>query len=198
MAVTETIQELLQGIDSAQYGRDMRQFIHKAIQKCYEEGSAGETDLEARDRLDDVEADITEIRSEMVTNFPSVSLTISDDRLLRISLDGQDNITSASAVNPSTVVTANGEVFFGVVIGDYNVSKLSKILFNAEYKKINGTAVSVSNDLVFEYKKVQNYGPSNLAYLVFKATNTTSSSITLGRGVNNRIVADAVFAFFGT
>lgn len=197
MAVTETIQELLQGIDDAQYGRDMREFIHKAIQKCYEEGSAGETDLEARDRLDDVEADITEIRSEMVTNFPSVSLTISDDSLLRISLDGQDNINSASAVNPSTVVTANGEAFFGVVIGDYNVSKLSKILFNAEYKKISGTAVSVSNDLVFEYKKVQNYGPSNLAYLVFKATNTTSSSITLGRGVNNRIVADAVFAYFG-
>lgn len=197
MAVTETIQELLQGIDSAQYGRDMRQFIHKAIQKCYEEGSAGETDLEARDRLDDVDASLTEIRSEMVTSFPSVSLTISDNNLLRITLDGQGHIISASAVNPSTVVTANGEAFFGAVIGDYNESKLSKILFNAEYKKINGTAVSVSNDLVFEYKKVQNYGPSNLAYLVFKATNTTSSSITLGRGVNNRIVADTVFAYFG-
>lgn len=54
MAVTETIQELLQGIDEAQYGRDMRQFIHKAIQKCYEEGSAGETDLVAREAIDDI------------------------------------------------------------------------------------------------------------------------------------------------
>lgn len=61
MAVTETIQELLQGIDEAQYGRDMRQFIHKGIQKCYEEGSAGETDLEARDRLDEVEASISDL-----------------------------------------------------------------------------------------------------------------------------------------
>ena len=58
MAVTETIQELLQGIDDAQYGRDMRQYIHKGIQKCYEEGSAGETDLVARQRLDALEDDI--------------------------------------------------------------------------------------------------------------------------------------------
>lgn len=48
MAVTETIEELLEGIDTSQYGRDMRQYIHKGIQKCYEEGSAGETDLVAR------------------------------------------------------------------------------------------------------------------------------------------------------
>lgn len=61
MAVTETIQELLQGIDDAQYGRDMRQFIHKGIQKCYEEGSAGETDLVARERLDEVEASISDL-----------------------------------------------------------------------------------------------------------------------------------------
>lgn len=54
MAVSETIQEILQGIDEAQYGRDMRQYIHKGIQKCYEEGSAGETDLTARSRIDDL------------------------------------------------------------------------------------------------------------------------------------------------
>lgn len=48
MSVTATIQELLQGIMDSQYGRDMRQYIHDAIQKCYEEGSAGETDLTAR------------------------------------------------------------------------------------------------------------------------------------------------------
>ena len=54
MAVSETIQEILQGIDEAQYGRDMRQFIHKGIQKCYEEGSAGETDLEARESIEKI------------------------------------------------------------------------------------------------------------------------------------------------
>lgn len=58
MAVTETIEELLQGIDDAQYGREMRQYIHKGIQKCYEEGSAGETDLVARGMIQDLEDSI--------------------------------------------------------------------------------------------------------------------------------------------
>lgn len=54
MAVSETIQEILQGIDDAQYGRDMRELIHKGIQKCYEEGSAGETDLTARESIEKI------------------------------------------------------------------------------------------------------------------------------------------------
>lgn len=54
MPVTETIQEILEGIDDAQYGRDMRDLIHKGIQKCYEEGSAGETDLVARESVEKI------------------------------------------------------------------------------------------------------------------------------------------------
>ena len=65
MAVTETIQELLQGIDDAQYGRDMRQYIHKGIQKCYEEGSAGETDLVARQEIENI--------TDTVVNQPDFS-----------------------------------------------------------------------------------------------------------------------------
>ena len=65
MAVTETIQELLQGIDDAQYGREMRQFIHKGIQKCYEEGSAGETDLVAREDIAAAREDIAAAREDI-------------------------------------------------------------------------------------------------------------------------------------
>lgn len=71
MAITATIQELLQGIMDSQYGRDMRQFIHDAIQKCYEEGSAGETDLVARERLDTVEDKIDNV----LDNFGTVETT---------------------------------------------------------------------------------------------------------------------------
>lgn len=76
MAVTETIQELLQGIDDSQYGRDMRQYIHKGIQKCYEEGSAGETDLTARNDIADINATIAEI----LGNFGSVESTSTASR----------------------------------------------------------------------------------------------------------------------
>lgn len=60
MAVSETIQEILQGIDDSQYGRDMRDYIHKGIQKCYEEGSAGETDLVARESIDELDTAVGE------------------------------------------------------------------------------------------------------------------------------------------
>ena len=65
MAITATIQELLQGILDSQYGRDMRQFIHDAIQKCYEEGSAGETDLVARQAIKNI--------TDTVVNQPNFS-----------------------------------------------------------------------------------------------------------------------------
>lgn len=198
MSVTATIQELLQGIMDSQYGRDMRQFIHDAIQKCYEEGSAGETDLEARERLDDVEDDIEEIRSEMISSFPSGSISIADTNLLRVQYGSQDTIVSISAIDPSTVVSANGEAYFGFIVGQYNSSKLEKLMFSAEYKKINGTTTTTSSELSFTYKEIKNYGPSSDLYVIFKATNTTSSDITLGRGVNNRIVADVLFAYYGT
>ena len=63
MSVTATIQELLQGIMDSQYGRDMRQFIHDAIQKCYEEGSAGETDLVARGMIEDLLGNFATVES---------------------------------------------------------------------------------------------------------------------------------------
>ena len=58
MTVSETIEEILAGIDESQYGRDMRDYIHKGIQKCYEEGSAGETDLVAREAIADLQDDM--------------------------------------------------------------------------------------------------------------------------------------------
>lgn len=45
------IKSFLDKIKSAQYGRDVRQAIHDAISRCYEDGKAGASDLEARDRI---------------------------------------------------------------------------------------------------------------------------------------------------
>lgn len=43
------IQTLLNQIKTAIYGRDVRQAIHDAIRKCYDDGRAGATDLTARE-----------------------------------------------------------------------------------------------------------------------------------------------------
>lgn len=59
------IQEHLDLIKNAIYGKDVRQAIHDGIQQCYYDGKAGSTDLEARQRLDTDEANITSLTSRM-------------------------------------------------------------------------------------------------------------------------------------
>lgn len=49
-----TIQDFLNDILKAIYGKDVRQSIHDAIQQCYYDGKAGAVDLEARQRIDNL------------------------------------------------------------------------------------------------------------------------------------------------
>ncbi len=61
------IQENLQKILTAVWGRDVRQAIHDAIHDCYEDASSGTTDLPARERIDTLEANSatkTELQAE--------------------------------------------------------------------------------------------------------------------------------------
>lgn len=48
------IEELLNQILSAVFGKDVRQAIHDAIQQCYEDGKVGAVDLVARQRIDNL------------------------------------------------------------------------------------------------------------------------------------------------
>lgn len=100
MAVTETIQELLQGIDESQYGRDMRQFIHKGIQKCYEEGSAGETDLTARERIDSLADNFGNVES---TTTASQAYSVGDTFMYNYTLyKVTAPIASGGTITPGT------------------------------------------------------------------------------------------------
>lgn len=60
-----SIQEYLNQIKNAIYGKDVRQAIHDGIQQCYYDGHAGAVDLSARQRLDTDEANITSLTSRM-------------------------------------------------------------------------------------------------------------------------------------
>ena len=48
------IQTLLKNILGAVYGKDVRQSIHDAISKCYEDGKAGQLDLVARNGINEI------------------------------------------------------------------------------------------------------------------------------------------------
>ena len=83
------IQEYLDKIKTAVYGRDVRQAIHDAIKTCYDDGSAGATDLTARENASTALAtanqamdSVTELQtktgamfivlsSKITVNFPS-------------------------------------------------------------------------------------------------------------------------------
>jgi len=67
------IQEELQQILSARYGKDVRQNIHDAIHTCYEDGRAGAIDLVAREEIDEINekgvgAEITKAEYDALTD----------------------------------------------------------------------------------------------------------------------------------
>jgi len=53
-----SIQNYLDKIKNAIYGRDVRQAIHDAIHQCYEDGKAGEQDLIAREGVEEIRSNI--------------------------------------------------------------------------------------------------------------------------------------------
>lgn len=56
-----TIQDYLNNILKAVYGKDVRQSIHDAIYQCYQDGKAGQLDLTARTKIAEIEKNIQEI-----------------------------------------------------------------------------------------------------------------------------------------
>lgn len=92
-----TIQDYLNQIKNAIYGKDVRQAIHDGIQQCYYDGKVGSIDLEARQRLDSAEGDIDTLDARV------------------------DQIVAPSGEAPSAAEVADGRIVDGVtydLIGD--------------------------------------------------------------------------------
>lgn len=105
------IQDYLNLIKNAIYGKDVRQAIHDGIQQCYYDGKAGSTDLEARQRLDSAEGSINSLDTRMSTAEGDI-----------VDLDARvDQIVAPSGGAPSAAEVADGRVVDGVtynLIGD--------------------------------------------------------------------------------
>ena len=69
------IQEYLEKIRLARYGKDVRQSIHDAIHQCYEDGKAGSIDLVARESIDALQEDINS-KTEKMEIATTTSTTI--------------------------------------------------------------------------------------------------------------------------
>ncbi len=115
MAVTETIQELLQGIDEAQYGRDMRQFIHKGIQKCYEEGRAGEQDLRARESIEKILEIFGDVESTSTASkaYSIGDSVVYDGRLYKVisAINQGDTLTEGTNIEETKASSNIGDAY---------------------------------------------------------------------------------------
>lgn len=95
-----TIQDYLDLIKNAIYGKDVRQAIHNGIQQCYYDGKAGSTDLEARQRLDTAEESISSLGSRMSTAENDIDVL--DSRV--------DEIVAPSGQAPSAAEVTDARV----------------------------------------------------------------------------------------
>lgn len=95
-----SIQEYLDLIKNAIYGKDVRQAIHDGIQQCYYDGKAGSTDLEARQRLDSVEPDVSSLKLRMSTAENDIDVL--DSRV--------DQIVAPSGEAPSAAEVSDARV----------------------------------------------------------------------------------------
>ena len=205
-----TIQEYLNNILKAVYGKDVRQNIHDAIQQCYEDGKVGAVDLVARQRIDNLaklpegsttgDAELADIRvgvdgTEYETAGEAVRGQVSDlksDLNEKVSTNqGADNAGKAMVVGDDGILFPN------------NINGVSTKLKNAVLNCFSNVAWSNENGQVYynELKKaLELVKTMSLLYsgtkVIVKGANIYSdmgdSGITSGNN-NGKIFASDVF-----
>lgn len=73
-----TIQDYLNKIKTAIYGKDVRQAIYDAIHQCYEDGKAGDIDLTAREDIASLTTLVEEIQSTGIGGIPVVASDLNE------------------------------------------------------------------------------------------------------------------------
>lgn len=112
-----TIQDYLNKIKTAIYGKDVRQAIHDAIFKCYEDGKAGSIDLVARENINTLTNQVAAMDPE--NNLQRTGGTMAGD----IAMDGNkitglaDPIADGDAVNLLFMNTAIADFVHSLGLG---------------------------------------------------------------------------------
>lgn len=147
-----TIQDYLDLIKNAIYGKDVRQAIHDGIQQCYYDGKAGATDLEARQRLDSDEASISSLSSRMSTAENDINVL--DSRV--------DEIVAPSGSAPSAAEVTDARIGADGVtyanLGEANRTQFSDLKADLASEKDDGL---FHRYLVWEHGGIDNATGAN-------------------------------------
>ena len=146
-----TIQDYLNKIKTAIYGKDVRQAIHDAIFKCYEDGKAGSIDLVARENINTLTNQVAAMDPE--NNLQKTGGTMTGD----IAMNGNKITGLADPIADGDAVNL---LFMNTAIADF-VHSLGL-----------GTIPAVASDLNTKAKTGW--------WVVGEATENKPSNITLG------------------
>ena len=161
------IQENLQKILTAVWGRDVRQAIHDAIHDCYEDASSGTTDLPARERIDALEtnsATKTELQAEVTA---------------RTNADADINTTIGTVAMGTSATTLKGAI--KELLGKINTNTTN---ISSNLSKINTNISNISSNLskINANTTKINTNTTNISTLTTKigsvAMGTTATTVT--------------------
>lgn len=136
------IEEYLNKIKNAVYGREVRQAIHDGIETCYKEGKAGATDLVARENIAQVNAVLSARIDELIApsgEAPSAA-EVTD---ARIGADGR-TYTSLGLANRTQFTDLKSDL--STLINEQSHNLLAGVVF--EKGSLNGGAESSSSSRI--------------------------------------------------
>lgn len=169
-----TIQEYLNNILKAVYGKDVRQNIHDAIQQCYEDGKVGAVDLVARQRIDNL------------VKLPEGSTT-GDAELadIRVGMDGTSYDTAGEAVRGQVSLLSDNIAnnMKNIQTISDSLLKIGKNFFDpeeaVEYKYIDEEGKLVDNTYqTCVSSKIYIPKEANTAYISYVASSGVQQNVT--------------------
>lgn len=176
-----TIQDYLNLIKNAIYGKDVRQAIHDGIQQCYYDGKAGSTDLESRQRLDVIEPKVTSAENDITlldaridqivspTGDAPSAAEVSD---ARISVDGVTYPLAGDAIRDQVLDLKKS--LSPILSEDINLLDLSTRKPNTYINNTNGAEVSYSGWNASDYIPVKPL----TSYKVLAISNGSYAEVT--------------------
>lgn len=141
------IQNLLQQLLNAVYGKDVRQAIHDAIHQCYADGKAGSIDLIARQQIEDNNSAFNKKIEELTADILEMQESGATAEVIEAKVASTiqemiaDGTMSGMTIADGSITQSKfaDDVHFGVQDGEVTVEKLasdvvSKVEVGSEYE----------------------------------------------------------------